>query len=135
MLSLLNDQPNCNFKLHSNKYSSYDIGGTKDDTFCIIEVKERRQMWNTLYIETKRIEDMFHQAKTEGFNWETGIKYLCVSVDGEHYFYNVDVITQSPRVWKKMNATTASGFRNQGEKVNKEVFEFESRLFDFKLGG
>ena len=133
VLDLLNTREDHSFILHRNKYSHYDLGGTIDGVFTVIEIKERRQQWETWYIECEKLNNIYLQSAQEGFNWDTGYKYLCISVDGAHYFYNVDNIVQTPKITKKMNATTASGFHNQGVKVDKQVFEFPHHLYDFKI--
>ena len=42
--------------------------------------------------------------------------------------YDVNDIIQYPVITVEMNATTAKGFRNQGKKIPKEVYDFPKSL-------
>ncbi len=134
VLKLLNGMPESNFKMHPEKYSHYDILGTTDGNDTVIEVKERRQIWPTWYIEVKKVNDMCAQLSKEGKDCKDVSLNLCYSVEGKHYLYDIKDISKNWKlISKSMNKTTAAGFNGQGRKVTKDVYEFKFDTYKLEL--
>ena len=119
------------YTLHPNKYSHFDIYGIgPDKSYEIVEVKQRKHnpRWQTWFIEVKKIQEMFDE-KLKALNNNCTMKaYLAVVSDGKICLYDINDIIEHPIKTIEMNETTARGFRNQGRKIAKEVYDFPKSL-------
>ena len=118
------------YSLEADNYACWDIVGKKTDShYELIEVKERRSNdWDTWFIEAKKIDGMFEkeaEAREKGFKADL---YLAIVSENKITIYNIWDIIHYPTKIIKMNRTTAKGFNNQGEKVEKVVYQFPKTL-------
>ena len=128
----LNDLNNgFKYTLHPNKYSHYDISGIgPDNKYQIVEVKQRTHnpRWQTWFIEQTKISAMFDEKLKAMNNGNTMELFLVVVSNGISQMYDVNNIIEHPVITIEMNETTAKGFRNQGKKVPKPVYDFPKNL-------
>ena len=124
--SLLNTEVGSFTKEH-NKYSVYDISGLDyDGNVWTVEVKKRRKYFDTFYFEPQKLQRIEDKVMSD-------VYALCVSIDKDHYFYDFETIKQMPVIERYMNFTTANGFKDQGKKVLKQVYDIDASSYFMKL--
>ena len=119
------------YTLCQDKYSHFDIYGVGEHKhFEIIEVKQRRDNpnWKTWFIEQAKINHMYDEKLKAMNKGNTMDLFLVIVSDGKTVMYDINDIIQYPVITVEMNATTAKGFRNQGKKIPKEVYDFPKSL-------
>lgn len=127
-----------NFRPTVGKYAPMDIIGEHEGACWLIEVKERDISYYEGWLDTKKV---FALAKARKEILAKGefkeVRVLLVSVLPEYtYVYDLmDIISEGKvRIQtNKVNATTAKGFRNQGEKVDKEQYIIKRDDYMFEI--
>ena len=131
---LLNKFDNTDFKLSTKKYSSFDVYGTFNKEYTLVEVKKRRQWWSEMFIEVDKIKRLAEDYRKVVDHYDTCNVLLVCSVGDEHLAWNVKDITSFARIeTRSMNAQTSNGWNKQGKKIEKEVYVFKKDSYMLDL--
>ena len=111
-------------------YESYDIFGVGlPGSHHLVEVKERdANYWSSWFIEEKKLLSMVAHKKEMQKRGNSADLSLAIVCKGETRMYSVRDIMKYPVKEVAMNATTAKGFRGEGKKINKRVYDFPKSL-------
>ena len=131
VLKLINTYPNTKMEKSKKNYSAFDLHGFIDNTPTLLEVKERRQFWNKMWLEEDKFLSIF--AKAKRYNGTVNC-YLVISVKDQHLMYDMkDLWRYGTRKTEEMNHQTAESFQHSGYKKNKRIIEFKKDSFMINL--
>ena len=134
ILDILNSKKGT-YQLANNEFSVWDIyGHDANGDIVIIEIKERRSIWNEWFIEVDKIDRMYKELKVANKIGKKAYGLLIITTpNGDDLVYHIDKISKCKKIKKLMNRTTAKGFYNEGVKVEKEVYIFPLNSYVTKL--
>lgn len=112
------------FILAKYEFDPFDIFGYSKGKPLLVEVKERRQLWDQLYIEEYKVRKLL---KLKNKNNEIGI-LLAVICNKDCFIYNIEEIAKHKIIKRKVNKTTATGFKDSGKKIEKTLYCFPRTL-------
>lgn len=135
VLNHLNNLGVGHFKLADDEFEHYDIVGRWRGNPVFVEVKQRREWFPSMFIETGKIDAMKNiHAKYKDKTDKKIYFFLIMSVEGEHRVYDMqDIHNHCNTTVREMNGKSATDFNGNGNKKSKEVFLVPFNFHKFDL--